>query len=79
MASIEKEKPVDPRLHAVMNNIAERIGMACPPGFGFALLMFDLDSKHGRMNYVSNARRADMLRAMKEFVAKNEAEHGSAQ
>ena len=35
---------------------------------GFALLLFDFgDSK--RMNYISNAQRADMLCAMREFIA----------
>lgn len=39
-------------------------------GYGFTLLVFDFGDK-GRMNYVSNARREDVLAAMQEFIAKN--------
>lgn len=41
--------------------------------FGFALLVFPFgDKPKGRMNYISNAQRADMLIAMKEFIARSE-------
>lgn len=40
---------------------------------GFALLVFDMNEAqapdHSRMNYISNARRPDMLSALKELVA----------
>lgn len=75
---VQSEQPIDPRVRESMRRIAESIGSVTPEGFGFALLMFDI-GKPGRMNYISNARRADMLRALKEFVASSEAEHGSAQ
>lgn len=39
---------------------------------GFALLVFPLgDAKDGRMNYISNAQRPDMVKAMEEFIEKN--------
>jgi hypothetical protein len=41
------------------------------PGMGVGLMVFDLD-KPGRMNWISNANRADMIVAMKEFIARNE-------
>lgn len=38
---------------------------------GFVLLTFPLDQAEGqRVNYVSNAHRADMLTALKEIVAR---------
>lgn len=43
-----------------------------PAGLGFALLVFDF-GPGGNLAYVSNARREDMLRAMREFIEKNEA------
>jgi hypothetical protein len=45
-------------------------------GYGFCLLVFPFADKEGemdgRMNYISNAERKDMLVAMKEFIARNE-------
>jgi len=38
--------------------------------YGFALFMFDF--KPGRISYISNADRQDMLAAIKEFIAKSE-------
>lgn len=38
---------------------------------GFALLCFDFGTG-GYMNYISNAGRAEMLIAMKEFIARNQ-------
>lgn len=63
-----------------MNEIAAIIDTAInEPGvqerFGFALLVFrlgDHSSEEDRMNYISNARREDMLAAMKEFIARAE-------
>lgn len=75
---MDHEQPIDPKAHKIMNDLAKLIGTVTPAGMGFALLMFEF-GPDGRMNYISNARRADMLRALKEFVGKNEAEHGSAQ
>lgn len=53
-----------------MNAIAEVLSEALE-GQGFALLVFDFGDK-GRMNYISNARREDMIVAMKEFISRSE-------
>jgi hypothetical protein len=37
---------------------------------GFALFLFSF-YEHGEMTYVSNAQRADMVKMLMEFVAKN--------
>lgn len=76
---MDREQPIEPRAQEQMRALADVIKAVTPPGFGFALLMFPYDGNDGRMNYISSARRADMLRALKEFVGRNEAEHGSAQ
>lgn len=47
--------------------IAKRLGKK----YGFCLLVFDF-GETGRMNYVSNAKREDMIPAIKEFIEKTE-------
>lgn len=48
--------------------IGHIIGDQMPKGFGFALCLF---SFHGpEFTYISNAQRADMVRALDELVAK---------
>ncbi len=43
---------------------------------GFALLMFPFgDDVNGRINYISNAAREQMLVALKEFIARCEGRH----
>lgn len=60
-----------------MNNVARTIDKIFNPGdgpkkVGFALLVFDLGSGGERyMNYISNAERDDMVRAMEEFVRRS--------
>lgn len=41
---------------------------------GFALLVFEFGCE-GRMNYLSNAKREDMIAAMKEWIARAEGRH----
>lgn len=75
---IEKEQPVQPELRELMNEIGHIIGGALKEHtrkekerYGFCLLMFALEAP-GRMNYIANVNRGDMLAAMKEFIARNE-------
>lgn len=67
-----QRQPIEDKHRQQMNEIAGVLASALPPGTGFALLVFDLGATHGRMNYISNAERADMLVAMKAFVAADE-------
>ncbi|BAO89058.1 hypothetical protein [Caballeronia cordobensis] len=46
-------------------------------GYGFALLVFDFNVA-GRMNYLSNAHRGDMVRALQEFIDLTQREAGSS-
>lgn len=39
---------------------------------GFALLTFDVKTNQGMVNYVSNCDRSDMVKALKEFIHRNE-------
>lgn len=64
--------PIRPEVREQMNDVARAIDGALPAGKGFVLLVFDFGDG-GFMNYISNSERADMVRAMKEFIAKEEA------
>ncbi len=37
---------------------------------GFAILVFNFGESSGGLAYISNARREDMIEAMKEFIAR---------
>lgn len=52
-------------------------GDRLPKQTGFAILMFDFNETptSDRINYLSNARRAEMIIAMKELVARFEGRH----
>lgn len=64
--------PIDPKYREKMRAVAEALDDVFRPA-GFALLIFPLNEPHeGRVNYISNANREDMLAAMKEFIARNE-------
>jgi hypothetical protein len=53
-----------------MQDCARTIETILPPHTGFVLLAFDLGPKTGRLEYVSNGRRADVIKAMMEFINK---------
>ncbi|HEY1897027.1 MAG TPA: hypothetical protein VGG62_12170 [Terracidiphilus sp.] len=75
----EKEQDIDPRLKSVMNEIGLVLGSTIRDNArrtgqkpqGFALFIFDFGDG-GRINYISNAERADMIATLKEFIAKSE-------
>lgn len=56
---------------AILRDIGDILKRAMPPGWGFALLMFELGDG-GTMNYLSNADRADMCAALRELLGKLE-------
>lgn len=61
--------PIDPRVKAPLNDLGRGIGGVLPAGWGFTLLLFTFGDE-GVMTYISNAQRADMVKAMQEFLAK---------
>lgn len=64
-------KPIEDAHRELMNEVAGLLDKVFA-GYGWTLLVFDFHRHDGRMNYISNAQRADMLVAMKEFIARNE-------
>lgn len=64
--------PMEEAIRKQSNDIGKIIGGVLPHGYGFALLIFGTDTTEGRMNYISNAKREDMLAALKELIARFE-------
>jgi hypothetical protein len=63
---------IDPKYHALMHALAQGIDGVLG-GLGFALLVFDQGKvEGGRVNYIGNSNRDDMVAAMREFIARNE-------
>jgi len=62
----------DEKAEAMLKEIGELLRSACPKGYGFSLLIFSFGAG-GNMFYTSNADREDMIRAMKEFIQKFQA------
>jgi hypothetical protein len=63
--------PIEEQHRELMNQVAKVLDITFQ-GYGWTLLVFDFHRQDGRMNYISNAQRADMLTAMKGFIAANE-------
>ena len=68
-------QPIEGKHKELMNRLAGALDEMFD-GHGFCLLVFPFadteGDMNGRMNYISNAERKDMLIAMKEFIARNE-------
>jgi len=60
-----------------LQETAAMLGQYLPPGTGFVLLAFDTGTDLGRLEYVANCQREDVVRAMQEFIAKTVAGWGS--
>ena len=65
----------DAQIEKDLRDIGQAIGKSLPEGYGFNLLIFNF-GEGGATFYISNAQRDDMIKAMKEFIAKQEAENG---
>ena len=63
---------IRPEVREAMIDIGRRIAAGLPDTHGFALLVFDMNTDSGHMSYMSNAERATMLAALKEFIAHEE-------
>ena len=60
-----------------MQGLARFVKEELPPGWGFVLMAFPFGEPPGRMNYVSNGKREDVIPAMKEFIQRTEGAWGS--
>jgi len=77
----EDHGPIQPEIREQMNCWGEVLDETFngkdyktkPRKYGFALLVYKLGEDDGthRMNYISNSQRKDMIKAMKEFIARD--------
>jgi len=58
------------KIKAHLQLVARQLKSETPKGWGFTILMFDLDTTKGSMFYLSSAERASMIAAMEEFITK---------
>jgi hypothetical protein len=69
---VSEHRPIQAQHSKVMNDVADLLDRVFA-GYGFTLMVFDLNAiTGGHMNYISNAKREDMVVAMKEFIATEE-------
>jgi hypothetical protein len=57
----------DQKVRADLQALARHVDKQLPYGWGFVVLAFPFGAG-GRMNYISNAKRADIVRSMYEFI-----------
>jgi hypothetical protein len=58
-----------------LQGIARYVRDRLPEKWGFVILAFPFGAL-GRLNYVANARREDIVRVMREFITMTEADFG---
>jgi hypothetical protein len=71
------DAPIEPRYHAFMNELGRAIdkmmnGELPERKHGFILMLFPFEDNHGHCNYISNARRSDVLVMLKKQVERFE-------
>lgn len=71
------DAPIEPKLNETMNALARGVdnilnGNERPKRNGFILLVFPFEGHDGRCNYISNARREDVVVMLKEQLARFE-------
>lgn len=59
-----------------LQGIAKKVAAELPEGFGFVVLAFKFNEK-GQLMYVSNADRADVVKAMEEWIIKTAKNYGN--
>jgi len=57
----------DAKVRRDLKALANHVDRQLPYGWGFVVLAFPFGAE-GRMNYIANAERADVVRAMYEFI-----------
>ena len=60
-----------PEVKASGEKLAQIIDDALPPGHGFALLIVEYGDQ-GKLSWISNVERDDMIATMKDFIAASE-------
>lgn len=61
----------NPEIEGLLRDFGLMIREVLPDGWGFNLLLFEFGER-GALFYISDAQREDILRVMKEWIARNE-------
>lgn len=69
------EEQEDGEVRGKMQDLAKFVNKQLPFGWGFIVLAFPY-GEGGRMNYVSNANRGDVVRTMYEFIDSTKEQFG---
>jgi hypothetical protein len=69
------KKEEDAQVRRDLQALAQYVDKQLPYGWGFVVLAFPF-GVDGRMNYVANAKRQDVVRAMYEFIAATKEQWG---
>jgi hypothetical protein len=64
---VTPQEEEDRKVRADLQALAKHVDRQLPYGWGFVVLAFPFGAG-GRMNYIANAQRADVVRAMYEFI-----------
>jgi len=64
-AEIEKQKQIEEIMQGLAAGTQDVINEHIGGGMGFAIIVFEFH-KPGISNYISNAKRADMIKALRE-------------
>ena len=72
MDALEEE---DAKVRRDLQALARHVDRQLPYGWGFVVLAFPFGAG-GRMNYVANAEREDVVRAMYEFIEASKGQWG---
>ena len=69
----------NPTIERILRRLGERIGNALPAGWGFTLQIYSFGPKgdpgegpEGSTFYIANCERADVVKAMREFIRRQE-------
>jgi hypothetical protein len=54
-----------------MQKIARAVDEMLPQNWGFFIMAYPFSDEPGRMNYISNGKREDVLKLMAEFIEKS--------
>lgn len=68
---------MDEEVKKKLKDIAKKIDGELPDGYGFCLLTFGFNDVGKELMYVANANREDIVKVMKEWIAKTENNFGN--
>lgn len=68
----EPEGNRDANTRETLQAIGRVIDEALPQGWGFFLMSFPFNDAEGRMNYIANSQREDVIKLMHEFIQKED-------